>query len=199
MTSENYFSGITKFSCPSCGGKIDKMPSGNIFTCSYCGNQYAISSNGGNIKSLLGNGQNSIDLLASEYVIKRLQNEINELISQKAPYLSDWNTLSVAREQSQNNRRDTKHAVMGLSGGFVFFFIGVIVDWMWMGILAALLFVVSLIVLVKVGVSAGTAKINEKKYMRLANIVIPIENEINKKKLEIERHQLILSADNKDD
>jgi sensor histidine kinase YesM len=75
--------------CPSCGGKLNITSDIERFACGHCGNEHIVK-RGGGIVSLapviehLIQVKNGVDKTASELAIKRLQEEIFTLESQRA-------------------------------------------------------------------------------------------------------------------
>ena len=75
--------------CPSCGGKLHITNDIDRFSCGYCGNEHIVQRHGGVITLApvvegLKGVKTGVDKTASELAIKRLDEEIADLLSQRA-------------------------------------------------------------------------------------------------------------------
>jgi len=74
--------------CPNCGGKLEITNDIERFACSYCGTEHVVRRSGGVVSLIaivdgLKGVKTGVDKTASELAIKRLEGELNNLISNR--------------------------------------------------------------------------------------------------------------------
>ena len=185
---------VTKIECPSCGGKLGERNSDGFYCCSYCGNQFLLSRPDESYSNLENKEISSTKKLASEMAIKRLQSEISELSAQKIPYLNEWNNLIKIHEQETKFKKNIKVCLIISIISFALLIFAVSADWMVLGMLSILSFLGSILFIILVGVSVGREKLSRRRYYKIADIMVPLENKIEKKRLEIEKYMMIIEG-----
>jgi len=189
---------ITKLSCPACGGKIEVKENSDQFTCIYCGTHLQIEKSKGEIAikpfiQAVKTMQSSMDRTASELAITRIKPELDALQAQRKPYLEQWNHLNaIHNSKVPNFKLWTKIFLWSFLGSFILFIIGVAIDKMGIGILAICLFFGAIIALIINGNNAQLRKKDEKDYEIMSLFVIPLNEQIEKKYNELERHKAIV-------
>jgi hypothetical protein len=189
--------GITKLTCPTCGGKIELEEDNDRVICLYCGNQLQVERKDGEIAirpfvQAVKTMQGSMDRAASEMAINRIKSEIITLQDQREPYLEEWNRLETIHNKVPHFKTWTKIFLWSLPGSFILFIIGVAIDRMAIGILAVCLFFGAIIALIVNGKNAIARKKADKEYEKMSQFMIPLNEQIEKKNKELEKHQKIV-------
>jgi hypothetical protein len=98
--------GFVTLSCPSCGGKLEITEDVERFACSHCGQEHIVKRGGGivSISPLvqgLKNIEIGVDKTAAELALKRISNELVDLINEKknlldaSPYPKEFNETNL--------------------------------------------------------------------------------------------------------
>lgn len=190
---------ITKLACPACGGKVDQELLDILYTCPYCGNQFLITQDNG-VASLhtptgdLQQVQKNIRKAASEQSIKRIQAELEDLYSQRAPYQAKWNHLSKMHRKNLKLGFWTKLFLFSLFVSFVIFIWAIVKDKMAFGLTSLLVIFLSIFSLIVIAIRTMRQKKYEKDYVQLARIIIPLDEIISTKQTELKKHQLNING-----
>lgn len=189
---------ITKLSCPACGGKIEVKENSDQFTCTYCGTHLQIEKSKGEIAvrpfiQAVKTMQSSMDRNASELAINRIKPELAALEAQRGLYLGEWNRLNaIHNSKVPNFKLWTKIFLWSLLGSIILFIIGVAIDRMAIGLLAPCLFFGGIVALIINSNNSMLRKKSEKEYEKMSQFMIPLNDQIEKKYKELEKHKAIV-------
>jgi ribosomal protein S27E len=179
-------------SCPSCGHKLQITEDVDRFACSACGNEHIVNRSGGivTLKPVIDSINEvkvGVDKTASELAIVRLDAEINELEGRIS-------SINSARGSGGCVMRIIAWILMLLGVIFIISLIGIMIEEIQWGspeLGTEIVQLIGSIVLFIVGIVFFT---KSKKAQREDNIVlddkiIPLQNELQKKKNELAEHR----------
>lgn len=191
---------ITKLLCPACGAKIELKGNSGQITCAYCGTQLQIENQKGEIAAMppalpVNAVKSVIDRNASEIEINKIKEEITFLKTQQIPYLAKWNRLrAIHSSKVTNYKLWAKIFAWSLLGSFILLLVGAATTLMVVGILAFLLFFAGIIALIIIGCKAWRQKIFQRKYEKMSQLMVSMDEQIKEKYKELEKYKAIAES-----